>query len=168
LITATVLASCSSCPDQPGIYCDKGNGFYISFPEDWTVETDPGNGRVVAANAPLAEGEDPVLKGTAFEVLIMSMKSDPDLEKFVKARMKTLPQGKAYYQYEDHGQIKVGGRKTMYLLYVIDTEPRYEARLEYFQKKGSKVYIFRGVTRGVLFNQFHDQFRETAYTFRLI
>jgi hypothetical protein len=163
-----VFVSCSSCPDQPGIHCDKANGFYIAFPDGWTVEADPGNGVVVAARAPLAEGEDPAVKGTAFEVLISRIQSDPDLEKFVEARMKTLPQGKAYYQYEDHGQIKVGGRKTMYLLYVIDTEPRYEARLEYFQKKGPAIYIFRGVTRGVQFSQFHDQFRETAYTFRLM
>ena len=98
----------------------------------------------------------------------MRMQSNPDLEKFFDGYKKRLPEGKAYYEYEDSGEIKVGGQKTKYILYAIDTEPRYEARLEYFQKKGSTIYIFRGVTRGVQFNQFHDQFREIAYTFRLM
>ena len=166
--TLAALLSCSACPGDPGVYCDKENGFHITFPVDWTVETDPGGGRVVAARAPLEDGADSEVTGTAFEVLIMRMQSDPDLEMFFDSYKKRLPEGKAYYQYEDSGEIKVGGKKTKYILYVIDTEPRYEARLEYLQKKGSAIYIFRGVTRGVQFNQFHDQFREIAYTFRLI
>lgn len=166
-VSATML-SCSTCPDNPGAYCDKENGFHITFPIDWTVDSNPGDGRIVVAHAPLEEGDDSSIKGTAFEVLIIRMQSRPDLEKFLESRKKSLPVGKAYYQYEDSGEIKVGGQKTMYLLYAIDTEPRYEARLEYFQKKGSAVYIFRGVTRGAQFNMFHDQFREIAYTFRLM
>ncbi len=168
LAASAALLSCSRCPGDPGVYCDKVNGFHITFPADWTVEEDPGGGRVVAAHAPLEEGADPEIRGTAFEVIIMRMQSDPDLEKFFDSYKKRLPEGKAYYQYEDSGEIKVGGQKTMYILYVIDTEPRYEARLEYMQKRGSAIYIFRGVTRGAQFNQFHDQFREIAYTFRLM
>ena len=168
LAASAALLSCSQCPGDPGVYCDQANGFHITFPTDWTVEVDPGDGRVVVAHAPLAEGIDPAIRGTAFEVLIMSMQSDPDLDRFLESRKKSLPVGKAYYQYEDSGEIKVGGKKTKYILYAIDTEPRYEARLEYFQKKGSNIYIFRGVTRGAQFNEFHDQFREIAYTFRFI
>jgi len=168
LAASAMMLSCSGCPGDPGVYCDRENGFHITFPVDWTVEEDPGGGRVVAAHAPLDEKDDPAVRGTAFEVIVMRMQSDPDIERFLESRKKSLPVGKAYYQYEDSGEIKVGGQKTMYLLYVIDTEPRYEARLEYFQKKGSAIYIFRGVTRGAQFNIFHDQFREIAYTFRLM
>ncbi len=168
LAASAVLLSCSKCPGDPGVHCDEANGFHITFPVDWTVEEDPGSGRVVAAHAPLVDGEDPAVKGTAFEVLVMRMPSVPDLDRFLESRKKNLPVGKAYYQYEDSGEIKVGGKKTKYILYAIDTEPRYEARLEYFQKKGSSIYIFRGVTRGAQFNEFHDQFREIAYTFRLM
>jgi len=168
LILVVTIAACSGCPGDPGVHCDKVNGFHITFPVDWTVDSDPGGGKVVAAHAPLEQGADPEITGTAFEVLVMRMQSDPDLEKFFDGYKKRLPEGKAYYEYEDSGEIKVGGRKTMYILYAIDTEPRYEARLEYFQKKGSAIYIFRGVTRGVQFNQFHDQFREIAYTFSLM
>jgi len=168
LIFVVAVASCSGCPGDPGVHCDKINDFHITFPTDWTVDDDPGGGRVVAAHAPLEEDADPGIRGTAFEVLVMRMQSNPDLEKFFDGYVKTLPDGKSFYQYEDSGEIKVGGRKTKYILYVIDTEPRYEARLEYFQKKGSSIFIFRGVTRGVQFNQFHDQFREIAYTFRLM
>jgi len=168
LAASAALLSCSSCPGDPGVYCDKVNGFHITFPTDWTVVADPGDGRVVVAHAPLAEGIDPAIRGTAFEVLVMRMPNAPDLDRFLESRKKILPVGKAYYQYEDSGEIKVGGKKTKYILYAIDTEPRYEARLEYFQKKGLSIYIFRGVTRGAQFNEFHDQFREIAYTFRLM
>lgn len=168
LVAVAALLSCSRCPGDPGVHCDKVNGFHITFPTDWTVDSDPGGGRVVAAHAPLEEGAEPEITGTAFEVLVVRMQSDPDLGKFFDDYRKSLPEGKAYYEYEDSGEIKVGGQKTKYILYAIDTEPRYEARLEYFQKKGSSIYIFRGVTRGVQFNQFHDQFREIAYTFRLL
>jgi hypothetical protein len=41
------------------------------------------------------------------------MMSDPDLEKFLESRMKSLPRGKECYQYEDSDEIKVGGQKTM-------------------------------------------------------
>jgi hypothetical protein len=168
LVLTVALASCSGCPGDPGVHCDKSNNFHITFPADWTIDGDPGSGRAVVARAPLEEGADPEVKGTSFEVLVMRMQSDPDLDRFFDGYIKKLPDGKAYYQFEDSGQIKVGGRKTKYVLYVIDTEPRYEARLEYFQKKGSAIYIFRGVTRGVQFNEFHDRFREIAYTFRLM
>ncbi len=168
LALSAATFSCSQCPGDPGVHCDKANGFHITFPTDWTVDSDPGGGRVVAARAPLDDGADPQITGTAFEVLVMRMQSDPDLDRFFDGYIKRLPEGKAYYEYEDSGEIKVGGRKTRYILYAIDTEPRYEARLEYFQKKGSSIYIFRGVTRGVQFNIFHDQFREIAYTFRIM
>ncbi len=169
LIPVVAMVSCSGrCPGDPGVYCDRINGFHITFPVDWTVDDDPGGGRVVAAYAPLEEGADPEIRGTAFEVIVMRMKSDPEIGKFFDSYIRNLPDGKSYYQHEDSGEIKVGGRKTRYILYIIDTEPRYEARLEYFQKKGSNIYIFRGVTRGVQFNEFHDQFRKIAYTFRMI
>jgi hypothetical protein len=169
LAAFAILVSCyGGCPDGPGVYCDRENGFHITFPEDWTIDEDPGGGRIVAALAPLEEGTDPLVKGTSFEVKVMRLQSNPDLEKFFEGYMQKLPEGKPYYQYEDSGEIKVGGRKTKYILYAIDTEPRIEARLEYFQKKGSAIYIFRGVTRGVQFGEFHDKFREIAYTFRLM
>ena len=168
LAASGALLSCSGCPDEPGVYCDKVNGFHITFPTDWTVDNDPGDGRAVVAQAPLEEGADPDITRTTFEILVVQMKSGPDLGKFFDGYIKKLPEGKPYYQYEDSGEIKVGGQKTKYILYAIDTEPRIEARLEYFQEKGSNIYIFRGVTRGVQFNFFHDQFREIAYTFRLM
>ena len=168
LAASVALLSCSRCPGDPGVHCDKINGFHITFPADWTIEENPDGGRVVAARAPLEEGADSEITATLFEVLVIRMQSDPDMEKFFTDYKKRLPEGKAYYQYEDSGEIKVGGKRTKYILYVIDTEPRYEARLEYFQKKGSTIYIFRGVTRGAQFSQFHDQFREIAYTFRLM
>ena len=127
LALSAALLSCSRCPGDPGVHCDKANGFHITFPVDWTVDSDPGGGRVVAAHAPLEEGADPEITGTAFEVLVMRMQSDPDLDRFFDGYIKRLPEGKAYYEYEDSGEIKVGGRKTRYILYVIDTEPRYEA-----------------------------------------
>ncbi len=167
--TAAMLLSCSGrCPGEPGIYCDRVNGFHITFPTDWTVDEDPGDGRAVVAQAPLEEGAEPDITRTTFEILVVRMKSGPALGRFFDGYVKKLPDGKPYYEYEDSGEIKVGGRKTKYILYAIDTEPRIEARLEYFQKKGSNIYIFRGVTRGVQFNRFHDQFREIAYTFRLM
>jgi hypothetical protein len=169
LIFVAAAVSCSGrCPGDPGVYCDKVNGFHITFPTDWTVDDDPGDGRAVAAQAPLDEGADPDITRTTFEVLVVQMKSGPDLAKFFDGYIRKLPEGKPYYQYEDSGEIKVGGQKTKYILYAIDTEPRIEARLEYFQENGSNIYIFRGVTRGVQFNMFHDQFREIAYTFRLM
>jgi hypothetical protein len=162
-------ASCGGrCPDDPGVYCDRVNGFHITFPVDWEVEADPGGGRAVVARAPLEEGSDADVEGTSFEVMVLRLESDPDLDEFFGGYVRRLPGGKPYYQHHDSGEIKVGGRKTKYILYAIDTEPRIEARLEYIQKKGGCVYIFRGVTRGVQFNEFHDRFREIAYTFRLI
>lgn len=169
IFLTVAAASCSkTCPDEPGVYCDRVNGFHITFSTDWAVDDDPGDGRAVVAQAPLDEGADPDITRTTFEVLVVRMKSKPDLGRFFDDYVKKLPEGKPYYEYEDSGEIKVGGRKTKYILYAIDTEPRIEARLEYFQKKGSNIYIFRGVTRGVQFNRFHDQFREIAYTFRLM
>jgi hypothetical protein len=169
LVLALAALSCSGrCPGDPGIHCDEVNGFHITFPADWTVDDDPGGGMAVSAQAPLEEGADPDVKRTTFEVMVMRLQSDPDLGRFFDDYVRKLPEGKPYYQHHDSGEIKVGGRKTKYILYAIDTEPRIEARLEYLQKKGSSIYIFRGVTRGVQFNEFHDQFREIAYTFRPI
>lgn len=168
LLTIVLLISCSGrCPDEPGVYCDKANGFYVTFPVDWTVEADPGDGIAVRAAAPLEPDMDPAVYATSFEVIVFRMPGNRDLDTFFETRMKKLPEGKPYYQLEDSGEIKTGGRKTKYILYVTDTEPRYEARLEYIQEKGGAIYIFRGVTRGARFHVFHDRFREIAYTFRL-
>ncbi|MBN1163413.1 MAG: hypothetical protein JXB45_02430 [Candidatus Krumholzibacteriota bacterium] len=166
-----VLINCSCtkrCPDEPGVYCDPQKRFHITFPAGWTVNADPGGNAAVVAEAPLEEGKDPERTRTTFEVIVLPLMGNPSREEYFNAYRKGLAQDSPFYEEADRGELSIGRRKTSYILYQMDAGIRIEGVLAYVQVKGSNAYLFRGVTRAIQFNSFHDTFRQTAYTFKLL
>lgn len=158
------LLSCSKS-DEPGSYVNKAAGFSIKFPDDWGIYSDRMNWvPAVEGESPLESANDDFSEYVAVDVEELSSKIDTK-DYFDQIR-NALAQENTYFAEQERGEIEIGGKKWMYILYDKEMPEAYWRILAYVTVNKEKGYVINCAAENRQFDRNLITMKAIAHSFR--
>ena len=158
------LLSCSKS-DQPGYYVNKAAKFAIKFPDDWGIYADPMNWvPAVEGESPLETPNDEFSEYVAVDVEELSTKID--MEDYFNQYRTTLAEENTYFEQQETGEVEIGGKKWMYILYDKEMPEAYWRILAYVTVNKGNGYVINCAAENRQFERHQETMIEIAHTFR--
>ncbi len=165
LVFLLIGAQSCSKSDEPGWFRTKSAGFAIKYPEDWGIYTDPMNWvPVVEGESPLESADDGFSEYVAVDVEELSTKIDT--EDYFNQYRNALAGENAYFEQHETGEVEIGGKKWMYILYDKEMPEAYWRILAYVTVNKGKGYVINCAAENRQFERHQETMMEIAHTFR--
>ncbi len=164
LFLLIVVQSCSKT-DEPGWFKTKSAGFAIKYPEDWGIYTDPTNWvPVVEGESPLEDESDGFSEYVAVDV--EELPSKIDAKEYFHQYRNTIAGENTYFEQHETGEVEIGGKKWMYILYDKEMPEAYWRILAYVTVNKGKGYVINCAAENRQFERHQETMMEIAHTFR--
>lgn len=158
------ILSCSKS-GEPGYYVNKAARFEIKFPEDWGIYADPMNW------VPAVEGESPPESANDdfseyVAVDVEELASKIDIKDYFDQHRKALAEENRYYEEHETGEIKIGGKKWMYVVYDKEMPEAYWRILAYVTVNKGNGYVINCAAENRQFDRHLITMKAVAHSFR--
>lgn len=161
---STGFLSCSKS-DEPGWFVTKAAGFAIQYPEDWGIYSDPTSWvPVVEGESQLEDASDEFSEYVAVDVEELSSKID--LEDYFNQYRNILARENTYFEELERGEVEIGGKKWMYILYDKEMPEAYWRILVYVTVNNGKGYVINCAAVDRQFERNKDVMMAIVHTFR--